>query len=469
MKSTLKRLLSHLHRAVFDTSAIEVRLFAISHKTSDLRIKVVEEQLTVTLLPNGTYPYEYDLTALTVEQLAARLTLDGFDVFNLKADQAKFSSRIMMEGVTLVQRATPSWLTGFSDELHVMMGAYATMIRDARAAVFEALKQMVIGTSSGSWLTYWGKLFGITRPTGMSEDDYKKLIPREAFRIRVNAIAIENTIKELTGYDVTIEEPWNDIFRLDYGRFDSASRFYDGGSVGYFLIKPVSYQTIPPEDWTEKIIPIIQRNKAAGVDIMTPEPRMRYYVNDPLVGDIWTSIWDMRVAFVAFNDYYRLDEMRFDTPLDIAFNYKVGILSMQSMFTPKERLLGRIWGKDSHILSYFTDGHLVDAWMGGLGASDVKFAQAYPEADKTWRDAGTWRGFQTWNKPYEWLVFSNHYKEENKFFVDASSAIDHADPGTSKVYAVQISGATWEDPDNWDTDNDWTYGSDPTDPTNPTP
>lgn len=464
MKSTLKRLLSHLHRAVFDTSAEEVRLFAISHKTSDLRLTVADEQLTITLLPSGTYPFTYDLSALTVDQLAARLVLDGFDIFNVKQANAKFSARIMLEGVTLVQRATPSWVMGFSDELHVIMGAYATMIRDARTAVVEALKQMVIGSSEGSWLAFWGKLFGINRPDGMSDSDYQQLIPKEAFRIRVNAVAIENTIKELTGYEVTIEEPWNDIFRLDYGRFDSASRFYDKDSVGYFLIRPVSYQTIPPLDWTQKIIPIIQRNKAAGVDILTPEPRLRYYVNDPLTGDIWTSIWDMRIAFIAFNEYYRLDEMRFDEPVDLAMHYKAAILSMQSMFTPKERLMGRIWSKDSHILSYFSDAHVVEAWMGGLGASNVKFAQAYPEAMKTWRDAGSWRGFQTWSKPYEWMVFSNHYKEENKFFVDGSAVLTE-----SKVYATQISGATWEDPDNWDTNNGWLYGSDPTDPTNPTP
>lgn len=464
MKTTLKRLLSNLHRAVFDTSAEEVRLFAISRKTSDLRLNVAEEKLIINLLPGGTYDYTYDLTALTVEQLAAQLALDGFDIFNLQTDSKSLSARIMLEGSTLVQKATPSWVMGFADELHVIMGAYATMIRDARAAVTQALRQMIITQAEGSWLAYWGKLFGITRPDGMSDKDYQALIPKEAFRIRVNAIAIENTIKELTGYDVTIEEPWNDIFRLDYGRFDSASRFYDKDSIGYFLIKPVSYQTIPPLDWTEKIIPIIQRNKAAGVDIMTPEPRMRYYVNDPLVGEIWTSIWDMRIAFIAFNEYYRLDDMRFDTPVELAMHYKAAITSMQSMLTPKERLLGRVWGKDSHLLSYTADAHVVAAWMGGLGASDVKFAQAYPEALKTWRDAGTWRGFQTWSKPYEWMVFSNHYKEENKFFLNASGMFTGA-----KVYATKISGATWEDPDNWDTSNDWLYGSDPTDPTNPTP
>lgn len=464
MKTTLKRLLSHLHRAVFDTSAEEVRLFAISHKTSDLRLTVADEILTVTILPNGTYPYTYELSALTVEQLAARLTLDGFDIFNVQAGKARFSARIMLEGVQLVQRATPAWVMGFEDELHVIMGAYATMIRDARTAVGEALRQMVIGTSSGSWLTYWGKIFGIARPDGMSEQDYQQLIPKEAFRIRVNAVAIENTIKELTGYDVTIEEPWNDIFRLDYGRFDSASRFYDGGSVGYFLIKPVSYQTIPPLDWTEKIIPIIQRNKAAGVDIMTPEPRMRYYVSDPLTGDVWTSLWDMRIAFIAFNEYYRLDEMRFDTPVELAMHYKAGIFSRQSMLTPKERLLGRIWSMDSHLLSWFADAHVVDAWLSGAGFSNVKFAQAYPEVMKSWGDAGPWRGFQTWSKPYEWMVFSNHYKEENKFFADGSALLSGV-----VVYSTRISGATWEDPENWDTDNDWLYGSDPTDPTNPTP
>lgn len=464
MKSTLKRLLSYLHRAVFDTSAEEIRLFAISHKTSDLRLTVADEILNVTLLPNGTYPYTYDLALLTVEQLAARLTLDGFDIFNLSADNKWLSARVMLEGVTLVQRATPSWVMGFEDELHVIIGAYATMIRSARTAVVEALKQMVIGTSSGSWLAYWGKLYGIIRPDGMSEDDYKRLIPKEAFRIRVNAIAIENTIKELTGYEVTIEEPWNDIFRLDYGRFDSASRFYDGGSVGYFLIKPVSYQTIPPLDWVEKIIPIIQRNKAAGVDIMTPEPRMRYYVNDPLNGDIWLSIWDMRIAFIAFNEYYRLDEMRFDTPVDLAMHYKAAITSKQSMLTPKDKLLGRIWAEGSHLLSWFADGHVVDAWMSGAGFSNVKFAQAYPEALKTWRNAGTWSGFQTWSKPYEWMVFSNHYQEENKFFVDGSAIMNDA-----VVYSTRISGATWEDPDSWDTNDDWLLGSDPADPTNPTP
>ncbi len=334
MRTTLSRLLSHLPRAIFDTSAIEIDLFAVAHKTSDLRVTVSEDTMTIQLLPAGTYPYSFDLATLSVEELAATLTLDGFYVERLRQDNRYLNSRVLVEGEYLIESGVPRMMTGFSDEEHVFMGAYATMIRNAKTAVVEALKQMVIGTSSGSWVTYWGNLFGITKPAGWSEEQYRDLIPKEAFRIRVNAVAIENTIKELTGYDVTIEEPWNDIFRLDYGRFDSASRFYDGGSVGYFLIKPVSYQTIPPDDWTQKIIPIIQRNKAAGVDIMTPEPRMRYYVNDPLVGDIWLSTWDMRIAFIAYNEYYRLDEMRFDTPIDIAIHYKVGVLSMQSMITP---------------------------------------------------------------------------------------------------------------------------------------
>lgn len=454
IRTTIKRLLSHLHRAVFDTSAEEVRLFRVSKPQSGLSFTVSEDVLTVTVLPAGTFKFTYSLEALTVGQLASALVLDGFTVTGLRASLADRNARILLEGVFTSEPGNELAVMGFTDDLRVIMGAYATMIRDARAAVAEALSQMVIGTSSGTFLAYWGKLFGIVRPAGMSDPDYAKLIPKEAFRIRVNAYAIENTIKDLTGYEVTIEEPWTDIFRLDYSRFDSDAMFYDQNSVGYFLIKPVSYQTIPPQDWTEKIIPIIERNKAAGVDIMTPEPRMRYYVSDPLDGTIWTSVWDMRIAFVAFNEYYRLDEMRFDEPIDLAMHYKVAITSSQVMFTPKERILGRVYGFglrqwDAFFMHY--TGYQM--FFGGLGTRKVAFTQAYPEVLKTWRDAGKWNGFQTWSKPYEVFVFFNQYKEENKFFLDGSDVMSNA-----QAWTVISSGTTWETPPSWDTNDTWGDG-----------
>lgn len=454
IRSTIKRLLSHLHRAVFDTSAEEVRLFRVSKPQSGLSFTVSEDVLTVTVLPAGTFKFTYSLEALTVGQLASALVLDGFTVTGLRASLADRNARILLDGVFTSEPGTELAVMGFTDDLRVIMGAYATMIRDARAAVAEALSQMVIGTSSGTFLAYWGKLFGIVRPAGMSDPDYATLIPKEAFRIRVNAYAIENTIKDLTGYEVTIEEPWTDIFRLDYSRFDSNAMFYDQNSVGYFLIKPVSYQTIPPQDWTEKIIPIIERNKAAGVDIMTPEPRMRYYVSDPLDGTIWTSVWDMRIAFVAFNEYYRLDEMRLDEPIDLAMHYKVAITSSQVMFTPKERILGRVYGFglrqwDAFFMHY--TGYQM--FFGGLGTRKVAFTQAYPEGLKTWRDAGKWRGFQTWSKPYEVVVLSNQYKEENKFFLDGSDVMSNA-----QAWTVISSGTTWETPPSWDTNDTWDDG-----------
>lgn len=465
IRSTLKRLLSYLHHEVFDTSAEKVRLFRLSKPQTGLSITVAEDQMIVTVLPAGTFKFTYPLESFTVGQLAGALVLDGFVVEDLNTSLQDRNARILLEGQAESVPGGAAIVNGFVDDLRVIMGAYATMIRDARAAVVEALKQMVVGTSSGAFLNYWGQLFGITRPAGMSDPDYATLIPKEAFRIRVNAYAIENTIKELTGYDVTIEEPWTDIFRLDYSRFDSDAMFYDQNSVGYFLIKPVSYQTIPPQDWTEKIIPIIKRNKAAGVDIMTPEPRMRYYVNDPLDGTIWTSIWDMRIAFVAFNEYYRLDEMRFDEPIDIAMHYKVAITSSQVTFTPKERILGRVYGfKLSQWDAFFMHYTGYQLFFGGLGAREVSFAQAYPEVMKTWRNAGKWRGFQTWAKPYEVMVFFNQYKEENKFFLDAGIWFTDKDPGTEKVYSVKISGTTWETPPSWDTTDTWNDGVDPNTP-----
>ncbi|WOL24233.1 hypothetical protein fHeYen801_023 [Yersinia phage fHe-Yen8-01] len=442
IKTTISRLLKRLHSAVFDTSAQEVTLFQLSHRAG-YSWRVSENVLTVTV---GTLDYTYDLSLITVEQLAAWFVLDKFEVTLINPEFREFSAQILVESAGTVEPNFYGKIIGFEDLEHVWMGAFATMIRNARIAVGEALKQMVITTAEGSWLNIWGNNFGVNRQNGMTDDKYQKLIPAEAFRIRVNGLAIEQAIKDITGYEVTIEEPWSDIFRFDISKFSSTAKSYNGGEVGYFLIRPVAFGQV---DW-DAVMPVIIRNKAAGIEILSPDVRGIYYVNDPLSGNIWESTWSMQAFFAQSELVQRWDEMHFDSGIELAINYRAMITSTQMCWQLNQRILGVVSSTPSNILTYQMQYFGYEIFRNYVSFMECQFVQAYPEAMKTWKDAGTWKGFQTWNKPYEWLVFSNMQQEENKFFCDGTISLT--------IYTSITSGETWENPPSWDTNDSWNLG-----------
>jgi hypothetical protein len=261
-QTALQKLLKYPHAAVFDKDP-DARLALRLRHSAGATWSIGDEVLSATA---AGVTHTYALDQLTVQGLASRLVTDGFQVADVNADFASLSALVLVEGAGDQGLSNGDHVQGFTSLLWALYGGYARQALDMRSAVREALLQMVMPTASGEWLDLWGTLYNVPRKNGEHDADLIERIPREAFRIRVNGIAIEQAIKDETGLDVEIREPWKQMFRLDKSRLSGSDHLHNAEYFTRSLIQPVS--TVPI-DWAEPLR-IINRNRAAGVLVYSP-------------------------------------------------------------------------------------------------------------------------------------------------------------------------------------------------------
>ncbi|MBT4131872.1 MAG: hypothetical protein HOE44_14275 [Candidatus Marinimicrobia bacterium] len=86
-----------------------------------------------------------------------------------------------------------------------LMNAYGDELSVALEQITESLDQMRITTASGEWLDYLGReWYACARVTGESDEDYSIRVIASILRPRVNNIALEDRILEVTGLEVEI-------------------------------------------------------------------------------------------------------------------------------------------------------------------------------------------------------------------------------------------------------------------------
>lgn len=258
-------LLSHLHSAVFDKGPAEVYAFRLTHNTG---ATWSISDGTMLAEADGT-THTFDLRTLTVSTLIDHLLAYGFVVTDVNQEYRSLSARVLVDKVGGANVSDGSMVTAFSSLLWAIMTSYSGMLDDAAEQVGEAIKQMVIPDSEGEWLDLWGRLYGQGRLQNESDAHYAPRIPKEAFRLRENPIAIEEAVFDATGKRIKIEEPFNNIFRLDTSALSGEDKFQDGVRIGYYLIKPVSFTPIKWDD----VLQVIDRNRAAGVIVLPPSTR----------------------------------------------------------------------------------------------------------------------------------------------------------------------------------------------------
>lgn len=224
---------------------------------------IAEEVLSVSA---GGVAREYDLTEHTVSSLANALEADGFEVAYQSAQFASHGASVLVEGQGDQNQSNGDHIGAFTSPLWAIMGGYAREVREAGYQKDQALRQMVITQAEGEWLDLWGMLYAEERFEGEDDADYAPRIPKEAFRLRVNGIAIEQAILDRTGYDIEIREPWQKIFRSSMSVLSGADHFQDDRYYSYFVIQPVARG---PVDWG-KILPVVHRNRAAGIEVYPP-------------------------------------------------------------------------------------------------------------------------------------------------------------------------------------------------------
>ncbi len=327
----LQRLLKYPHAAVFDKSPQSEPLFRI-RSAAGLTWAVADEQLVLTL-PDRSL--SYDLSALTVGQLSAALVADGIEVSALSSDFAGLSATVLVDGSGDQARSNGDRLSGFKSLLWSLYAGYSKELRTAGRQIPEALKQMVITQAESEWLDLWGSLYGVGRPDGDTDAEYAPKIPKEAFRIRVNALAIEKAILDITGKEVRIEEPWGSIFRLDESALSGTSKFYDGSLIGYHLIRPVSKVAM---DWTD-VLEVINRNRAAGVIVLDPETRLSSEIDGRIDGTVWfgaTSFYGFEIPFWVDSrlDYLKLSDEEITRNWKVMISQAITMSNEQGLLDP---------------------------------------------------------------------------------------------------------------------------------------
>jgi len=82
----------------------------------------------------------------------------------------------------------------------------------------------------------------------------------------VNGFALEQAVRDLAGDEVVIDEPWKRMFALDVSALSGPDHLQDGRFYTYHVIQPVGQEGT---NWS-RVYPILERNKAAGIDIYAP-------------------------------------------------------------------------------------------------------------------------------------------------------------------------------------------------------
>lgn len=261
-ESMLRRLLKYPHAAVFDKSPAAKLAFRLNHPDG-AAWSVVDEELAVIAGESASF---YTLSGHTFATLQAALEADGFTVSGMSAILESRPAIMLAEGSGDERQSNGDHLFTFTSLLWVILSGYAVELREAQGNLQQALRQMILGQAEDIWLDLWGALYDQQRKPGEIDAAFAPRIKREAFRLRVNAIAIEKAVLDATGYDITIEEPWKNIFTLDESLLSGPDKLYDGDRIGYHLIQPMAAGTV---DWSV-ILPVIHRNRAAGVEVLPP-------------------------------------------------------------------------------------------------------------------------------------------------------------------------------------------------------
>ena len=271
MPSLINKLIKYLPRSVFSQSpdpAIAMRIRASASLTWEVGAK------TLTVVANGQN-YSYSLTNKTLAELSSELEGSGITIEYLNPDQAGRGAICLIEGSGDQDTSNGDHLLAHRNLVWSLFGAYAEELIESKEQQAEALKQMVIPDSEAEWLDLWGDIYGIPRQTGETDAVFAPRIPVEVFRERVNPRAIELAIRDLTGRDVRIEEPWQRIARWDESITDGPDKFYDGERIGYHLIQPTTRDYV---DWND-ILPIVHRNRPTGVLVLPPVTNLLFDVD----------------------------------------------------------------------------------------------------------------------------------------------------------------------------------------------
>ncbi|CAH2606348.1 protein of unknown function (plasmid) [Rhodovastum atsumiense] len=258
------RLLGRLNR-VFDKRPVAVLALRI-RSYGGLRWRVKGRVLTV---------YRPDMPALT-------LLLEGRTIAQLRDDLAAADVSIayyaddpavlvqgalsLVEGEGDQDTSNGDWLWAYTSILYGWADAVGRWLDMARADIPQALRQLVIPQSEGEWSELWASYFGLARKRNETDERLNFRTVYEWRRARSNPFAIQANIKALLGQNITVREPWREMFTLSESALSGADHMPDAVEFCYHTAQLISADYL---DWDEVMIEA-EADRPAGTLYLAP-------------------------------------------------------------------------------------------------------------------------------------------------------------------------------------------------------
>ncbi|UOF90755.1 hypothetical protein LSG31_00285 [Fodinisporobacter ferrooxydans] len=189
----LRQILNNLHPGI-NKDPQSVPAISISATNGQAIIQNNVLQLT------GPSSAQYNLRSYTLGSLVQAInSQSGFSATLIQV--STLSAAVLIDGIYSLPMNIPM----FTSFLWQLLKPVALAMVDAFGAENQALLEMILNTSDGSWLDSFGEFFDITRLDGEPDQLYAIRIFDLSLAPRVNNLAIEQVLLDL-GYNATVSD-----------------------------------------------------------------------------------------------------------------------------------------------------------------------------------------------------------------------------------------------------------------------
>lgn len=142
------------------------------------------------------------LAGLTLNTLAQLLASMGYGA-NVAPGAGNLGATCL---IPVENCSIPVALTAFTSPIWQMLYPLHRLLAQVDSDTDEAIRQMYLTSSRGSWVDYWSSFFNIRRAIGELDDDLIKRIYVKIFRTKTNNIAIQEALKFHTNTDAQVND-----------------------------------------------------------------------------------------------------------------------------------------------------------------------------------------------------------------------------------------------------------------------
>lgn len=198
-----RRMLSRLNR-VFDRE--EHRFLALRlNYDGQMTWTVKDEILTTSVVGGSGKNLSITLSCFTLRDLAAYLaTQPGYTVPFVDLSRGSVNCLALLDGVSSLNQSNGDHLYAYESIVWSYLSGLSEVLRRARTNIAEMLKQMVLWTAEGEWISEWGEWFAVPRFRGEADASYRFRILEEVLRIKSNNRALEEIVERVTGLSVSV-------------------------------------------------------------------------------------------------------------------------------------------------------------------------------------------------------------------------------------------------------------------------